>query len=299
MNRLLNSGDTIAIVSPSVTLSKRSAVNVDAAKKYFETLGFKVAVLPTVYTGLGLTPDSDIEKARDIMAAYANPDVKALVAAHGGASSLRLHEHLDFDLIRHNPKPIIGFSDSTSVQLAVYAQTGLPYITGFLCEYDFRNGDIDSLVDTDLQNVLTGIPFQAQSGETLRGGTAEGIFIGGNLSIISDLSGSRYYPSLKDKILLLEDECEKPYKIGLMLTQLRYNPEFKHLKGIVIGRFSECDDDNSTHGSLDDIINDFARQTSLPMIKNFDYGHFKSRHVMTCGVKYRLDADNCRLEQIV
>lgn len=299
MSRLLNPGDTIAIVSPSVTLSKPNAVNVDAAKNYFESLGFKVVLMPTVYTGLSLTPDSDIEKARDIMAAYADSKIKALVAAHGGASSLRLHEHLDFELIRRNPKPIIGFSDTTSIQLAVYARTGLPYITGFLCEYDFRGGNIAAKVNTGLQNALNGIPFRTQSGETMHHGTAEGILIGGNLSIISDLSGSCYYPSLKDKILLIEDECEKPYKIGLMLTQLRYNPEFKHLKGIVFGRFSECDDNNSTHGTLDDIINDFGRQTSLPMIKNFDYGHFKSRHVMTCGIKYRLDADNCRLEQMV
>lgn len=298
MNRLLNPGDSVAIVSPSVTLSKRETVNVDAAVNYLERFGFKVVVYPTVYTGLKLTPQSDKEKARDIMSAYADPQIKAIFAVHGGASSLRLHQYLDFDVIRNNPKPLIGFSDTTSIQLAIYAQTGIPYISGFLCEYDFRNGAVAPLVDSTLQNTLNGIPFKAQSGETLNGGTTEGTFIGGNLSIISDLSGSRFYPSLKDKILLIEDECEKPYKIGLMLNQLRYNPEFENLKGIVFGRFSECEDDNSTHGTLDDIINDFASHVNIPMIKNFNYGHFSERFVLPLGVRYRFDATQSILEQI-
>ena len=298
MKQVLNPGDTIAIISPSISLKKRNTINIDGAINYLHKLGFKTLIMPSAYEGTSLKPDSDIKKSNDIMAAYTNSEVKALFAAHGGASSLRLHEYLDFSVIKNNPKPIIGFSDTTSLQLAVYSQTQQPYISGFLCEYDFREGNISPLVNSSLQNVLKGIPFRAQSGETIHKGCAEGILIGGNLSVLSDLSGSRFYPSLKDKILLLEDECEKPYKIGLMLTQLKYNPEFKYLKGIIFGRFSECEDENTTHGNIDDIIDDFARQTNLPMIKNFNYGHFKERFVIPCGVSYRLNTENCVLEQI-
>lgn len=147
MTRLLNPGDTLAIVSPSVMLSPRESINLDAAIGYFESLGFKIKLMPTTLTGLRHTPDSDKEKARDIMAAFAAPEVKAMVAAHGGASSLRILPFLDFNVIRAHPKPLIGFSDTTSVQLGIYAQTKLPYVSGFLCEYDFRRGNIDPTVD--------------------------------------------------------------------------------------------------------------------------------------------------------
>lgn len=298
MSALLNPGDTIAIVSPSISLARREKIEVEKAANYFQNLGLKVLMTDTACSGLRLTADSDVAKARDIMEMYQNPQVKALVAAHGGASSLRILEHLDFDVIRNNPKPFIGFSDSSSIQMGIYSQTGLPYVSGFLCEYDFRSGEIDSLVSKDLQNVIKGQKFFAQEGLSLHPGLAEGNLVGGNLSILSDLNGTPYYPNIRNAILLIEDECEKPYKLALMLTQLRLNPLFKEVKGIIFGKFSECEDTNSTHGSLDDVIADFSRHVNLPMIRDFNYGHFPSRHVLTFGVPYRLDAGLCRLEQI-
>lgn len=298
MTRLLNPGDTIAIVSPSITLSRRESINLDAAIGYFENLGFKIKLMPTTLTGLRHTPDSDQEKARDIMAAFAAPEVKAIVAAHGGASSLRTLPFLDFNVIRAHPKPLIGFSDTTSVQLGIYAQAKLPYISGFLCEYDFRRGNIDPMVDRDLRAVLDGEQFFSEEGSCLRGGNAEATLVGGNLSTLSDLNGTPYYPDIRDSIILIEDEMEKTYKIALMLTQLRLNPDFKYVKGIVFGKFSECEDPGTTHGNLDDVISDFARLIDVPVIRDFAYGHFPARHVLTLGVRYRLNADDCTLEQI-
>lgn len=208
MTRLLNPGDTLAIVSPSVMLSPRESINLDAAIGYFESLGFKIKLMPTTLTGLRHTPDSDKEKARDIMAAFAAPEVKAMVAAHGGASSLRILPFLDFNVIRAHPKPLIGFSDTTSVQLGIYAQTKLPYVSGFLCEYDFRRGNIDPTVDRDLRAVLGGEKFFSEEGSCLRGGNAEGTLVGGNLSTLSDLNGTPYYPDIRDSIILIEDEVE-------------------------------------------------------------------------------------------
>lgn len=182
--------------------------------------------------------------------------------------------------------------------MGIYAQTKLPYVSGFLCEYDFRRSNIDPTVDRDLRAVLGGEKFFSEEGSCLRGGNAEGTLVGGNLSTLSDLNGTPYYPNIRDSIILIEDEVEKPYKIALMLTQLRLNPDFKYVKGIVFGKFSECEDPATTHGSLDDVISDFARQVDVPVIRDFAYGHFPARHVLTLGVRYRLNADDCTLEQI-
>ena len=286
----------IALISPSVMLSERE-LNSDLWMKYFMDLGLEVVITPTALSGKYLDTFQAKDKAKDIMDAYRDKSVDALIAVHGGASSLRVLEYLDFHEIKKNKKPIIGFSDTTSLQFAVYGMTGNSYVTGFFPEYEFRSGDIDSYVDSGFRKILDVDKFNVCSGECVNSGVAEGILIGGNMSTISDLSGTPYYPDLTDKILLLEDECEKSYKLKLMLTQLKYNPTFVGVKGIVFGKFSECED-HVTHGTVDSVVEDFAAQVNVPMIKNFNYGHFKSREVLTCGVRYRLDANNCHLEQI-
>lgn len=288
---------TVGIISPSIVLSKRESFNLDAGIQYLEALGLDVVLAPTALQGLHLTESSDKEKARDIMDMYQNSEIDVLMAAHGGAGALRILEHLDYDVIKNNPKPIIGFSDTTSLQLGVYAKTKNPFVTGFLPDYEFRSGDIDPLVDKSLRKIIGGEKIEAQSGTCVNSGITEGILLGECLSTISDLNGTPYYPDIRGAILLLEDECEVSYKLGLMLTQLRYHPDFEQVKGIVIGRFSECSD-HATFGSVAEIVDDFASKVNVPVIKDFNFGHFKSRYVLPCGVKYRLDAGACRLEQI-
>lgn len=294
----LHVGDTVAIVSPSVMLSPRRRLDLHNGIAYLESLGLNVKTYPTTFNGLWLNSSSAQDKARDIMQAYLDPEAKALFAAHGGAASLRVLPFLDFAQIKAHPKPLIGFSDSSSIQMGIYSQTGLPYVSGFLCEYDFRSGSIDNLVAADLNRVINGQKFAVEEGVCLREGLAEGILLGGNLSILSDLTGTHYYPDLTDKILLVEDESEKPYKISLMLTQLRLNPAFSKVKAVVFGRFSDCDYADSTFGTVDDVIADFAAQITIPVLKDFNYGHFPSRHVLPLGVPYKLDTGQCRLEQI-
>lgn len=286
----------IAVISPSVMLSERK-LNPDVWLAYLKSLGLEVVMMPTTLTGTKLETFGAKEKAKDIMAAYQDDSIDALLAVHGGASALRVLEYLDFDEIKKHNKPIIGFSDTTSLQFGVFGKTGNPYVSGFFPEYEFRNGDIAPMIDAGFKKILAGEKFVATSGECVHGGSVEGVLIGGNMSTISDLSGTAYYPDLTDKILLLEDECEVSYKLKLMLTQLKYNPTFCGVKGIVFGRFSECAN-HVTHGTVESVVEDFAAQVKLPMIKDFDYGHFRERHILTCGVKYRFDATNCRLEQI-
>ena len=286
----------IALVSPSVMLSERE-LTPDLWLKYFTDLGLEVVVMPTALEGKYLSTFQARDKAKDIMDAYRDDSIDALVAVHGGASALRVLEYLDFEEIKKYNKPLIGFSDTTSLQFGIYAKTGNSYVTGFFPEYEFRDGVIDKLVEKGLKKIISAERFEVKSGECVHEGVAEGILVGGNMSSISDLSGTPYYPDLTDKILLLEDECEKSYKLKLMLTQLKYNPSFSKVKGIIFGKFSECDD-HITHGSVDSVVDDFAAQVNVPMIRNFNYGHYKSREVLTCGIKYRLDAKSCHLEQI-
>ena len=286
----------IALISPSVMLSERN-LHEERWLSYLQNLGLEVVMMPAALTGKHLETFGAKEKARDIMAAYTDDSVDALLAVHGGASALRVLEYLDFDVIKKHYKPVIGFSDTTSLQFGIFGKTGNPYVTGFFPEYEFRTGQISPMIDGGFRRILRGEKFCAESGKCVHEGSTEGVLVGGNMSTISDLSGTPYYPDLNGKILLLEDECEVSYKLKLMLTQLKYNPTFSGVKGIVFGRFSECLD-HVTHGSVESVVEDFAAQVNLPMIKDFNYGHFSERYILTCGVRYYFDAANCRLEQI-
>lgn len=299
MEDLLTAGSTVAVVSPSVMLSDRDMIDLQSGVNYLQDLGLNVKVCDHIFNGLKLSPHSDQQKAAQLMAAFADPEVKAIFAFHGGASSQRLLPLLDFDVIRANPKPLIGFSDTTAVQLGIYSQTANPFVSGFLLEYAFRFGPkVNQLVDLTLQNYLRGKPFKAHGGITLNPGLAEGILLGECLTEIAFLSGTTYFPSLENTILLIEDECERPYKIDMMLTQLSQRPDFAGVKGIIFGQFSDCDPVAHTHGTVDTVITNFSQQLNIPVIKDFEFGHFPRRHVIPMGVRFRMDATDCTLEQI-
>lgn len=287
---------TVGMISPSIMLSERD-LQFAKWKPYLESCGLKVVMTPSALKGGHQYLNSAQEKARDIMDMYRNPEVDALMCVHGGAGALRVLEYLDYDEIAKNPKPIFGFSDNTALQLAVYAKTGNPFVTGFFPEHAFRFGNINPLVDKCFRQVLAGERFEAQSGETVHFGVAEGVLLGECLSPISDLNGTPYYPDISGSILLLEDVDEPSYKLGLMLTQLRLNPNFKNVRGIVLGRFCDCSN-HPTQGSVDDVIADFCAQVDVPVIKNFNFSHAQEHYVLPAGVRYRLDADSCTLTQL-
>lgn len=279
---------TVGIISPSIMLSERD-LQVDKWQAYLQGCGLQVEISPTVFKGTKHYSGDYQEKARDIMQMYQNPKVDALICVHGGAGALNVLEYLDYNVIAANPKPIFGFSDNTSLQMAVYAKTGNSFVTGFSPEYEFRNGNISPLVDEQFRKIISGEPITYQSGDVVNSGVAEGVLLGECLSTISDLNGTPYYPDISGSILLLEDEDEKAYKLGLMLTQLRLNPNFKNVKGIILGRFADCTD-TATQGTVESVLAEFCAQVNVPIIRNFNFGHFHERFVLKAGVKYKLDA---------
>ena len=287
----------IALISPSISLSGKP-FNEERWRPYLQNLGLEITELPSALKGQRRYADAAKEKARDIMAAYEDNTIDALMCVNGGAGALKVLEYLDYDVISRNFKPIFGFSDSTSLQLAVYAKTGHPFVSGFLPAYEFsRPEGITPLVDESLQRVLHGQKVSFAGGKTVRAGEAEGILLGECLSTISDLSGTPYYPDLNGTILLLEDECEPAYKISLMLTQLRLNPSFGGVKGIVFGRFSECAN-HPTQGTMDEVLTEFCAQIKVPVMRDYNFGHFAERYVLPMGVRYKMDAATGVLTQV-
>lgn len=292
----LKSGDKVGVISPSNFLRNKEVIELGI--DYLRSLGFELVLGQHVYDQYHYMGGTPQDRAADINAFFRDTNIKAIFATCGGGGSQHILPFLDYENIKNNPKPIFGFSDVTALQLGIYAQTKVPQVTGFTLKYDFRKGAIDGIVDSSLRSILRGEKQIIQGGETVIGGSSEGILVGGSLTMLRNLCGTKYYPDLTDCILLVEDDDEKTYKVDLMMLQLRQNPNFNKLKGIIFGKFTDSQIIDPEDGTIDDNINYFCQNLSIPVIKNFPHGHIASRYVLPIGERVKLDAITCRLEYI-
>ena len=161
--------------------------------------------------------------------------------------------------------------------------------------YDFKDNRLDALIKDNLERLLNGETFDIKSGTTFISGTARGKLLCCNLSVLTKMAGTPYFPDLNGKIILIEDTHEAIYRIDLMLQQLKQQPHFANLKGIIFGQFTDSNSSDED-GHLEDCFNDFLQDMHVPVIKNFNFGHTVSRHVLPQGGMVELDADNCLLK---
>jgi muramoyltetrapeptide carboxypeptidase len=134
-------------------------------------------------------------------------------------------------------------------------------------------------------------PAAALTGsETYVGGVAEGRLLGGNLSVLSRLIGTSFMPALEDAVLLLEDQGERPYRLDRMWTHLALAGVFARVKGIVLGRFTQCEEQDAPYSSAQ-VLRELAQATGLPCAAGFPIGHGDENEPVPLGVRVRLDAD--------
>lgn len=285
---LLHKEDTIGIIAPSAGLQNKELTSV---LTYFEKLKLNVKLAQNLNYEYRYMAGTDTERADAINNMFANKNIKALFCLRGGAGSTRILDLLDYSLIKDNPKPIIGLSDSTALQNALISKTENPALSGFLPLYDFNNKNINSLTDNSLQNALFADTHTICSGLCHNAGTTTGTIIGGCLSVLCYLCGTSYFPNLADKILLLEDIGEKTYKIDLMLNQLKQQKNFHKLKGIIFGQFTDCPIASPEDGNITNCIKDFISGLNIPIITDFAYGHIPSRHIIPLGIPVKLTSD--------
>ncbi|MDD4556387.1 MAG: LD-carboxypeptidase [Alphaproteobacteria bacterium] len=290
---ILQKGDKVGIISPS---NEVSANLIENGIKYLIEQGFVPIAGKNMFKTYRWMAGTPQERADDINDFYRDPSIKAMFCARGGFGAQKILDLVDYDLARKNPKPIFGFSDNNALQLAIYAQTGQVVYTGFDLRYDFRFGNLDKTEDKSFQDTISEAPQNINSGETVIGGTAEGVLIGGCLSLFRNLCGTKYFPDLTNSILLIEDEEEKTYKIDLMLDQLQKCENFDKVRGIIFGQFANCIIADPKHGSVNEVIKYFCEDLKIPVIKNFNYGHILSRYILPIGQKVALNADACEVK---
>jgi muramoyltetrapeptide carboxypeptidase len=231
------------------------------------------------------------ERLADLHAAFADPNVAAIVAARGGYGSNYLLDRLDLDLIRQHPKPFFAYSDHTAIQTWLLDQTGLVSFHGPMAAADFcldKGVHLDSFhaaVSGGL--VRVGAP---QGLRTLRPGTAQGTLYGGCLSLLTASLGTKYAPQTEDKLLFLEDVGAKPYQVDRMLRQMILAGKFAGARGFVFGEMLECGSRGADPDLLQQVILRLLEPFNVPIAMGLRSGHVSGGNVT---LPFGVDAELC------
>lgn len=294
MNFQLHSGNKVGIIAPSRWL--KSAQDLDLGVKYLQEKGLEPILGNNIMKKWRYMAGTIKERVSDIMNFYKDPDIKAIFCVGGGDGSQFLLPHLDYEIIKHNPKPIFGHSDNNALQLGIIAQTRQVEYTGFVLVYDFRSGRLEPITRQSLEQIFNGQKTIASGGKCVIPGRCEGRLIGGCVSLFRNLCGTPYFPDLSNSILLFEDEEEPTYKLDLMLQQISQQKGFDQIRGIIFGHFENCTIRREDDGSIDDMIMHFSQGLNIPIIKDFPYGHGIDHYVLPLGGQCVLDSRQCTLE---
>jgi muramoyltetrapeptide carboxypeptidase len=300
--KALKEGDTIGIISPASAIFESEPYEI--AKESFEALGLKVRFGSHTKSRYGHLAGTDEHRAEELMEMFRDPEVKAIIALRGGSGSARILDKLDYDVIAKNPKIFIGYSDITALHLAIHKNTGLVTFHGPVAVSTWN-----SFATSYLKKLLfegEAVRYENPSGKgdeltqtknrirTISGGTAKGALLGGNLSVLTSLMGTDYFP--KDwtgKILYLEEIGEQIYAVDRMMTQLQLGGVLNQISGFVFGKCNDCEPGGSGYGSLtlEEVIDHFIKPLNIPAFTGAMIGHISDNATIPNGIQAEIDAD--------
>ena len=291
----LKKGDKIMVVAPSDSLSLISEEVRQIADKRFTAMGLELSFAKNV-NELDEFDSSSIEsRVSDLHAAFSDESVKGIFAVIGGMNCNQLLRYLDWGLIKNNPKVFVGYSDTTALQNAIYAKTGLVTYSGpaystfgqklhfdytleyfkkcLLCDEELNILPSESwsddrwYSDQDNRNLIKNEGWLA-----INEGEATGTILGANICTFNLLQGTEYFPDISDTILFLEDDSESQLgNFDRDLQSLIHLPDFNKVKGIVIGRFQKSSNVKIEH--LIKVIKSKKELDNMPVLANVDFGH--------------------------
>jgi muramoyltetrapeptide carboxypeptidase len=299
--KALEPGGAVGLVGPSGSI--RSEGGLKRAVEAVKALGFRVKLGESCGKVYGYLSGTDDVRARDMNAMFADNEVGAIICLKGGYGTPRILDKLDYNIAREHPKLLMGYSDITAMSMAYYRFSGLPALHAPMpasCWTDKKFTEFSRR--SMLRALTTSEPLgdianpEGHEFVAISGGACEGIMLGGNLTLVAGLLGTRFSPDYEGKILLLEDIDERTYRLDHMFTQLRLAGVFDRCEGVVLGDFTDCKVEYPNFGlTLEQIISDIIAPCGKPVLAGLRAGHCESAVSLPLGVRYRLDANNKKL----
>jgi muramoyltetrapeptide carboxypeptidase len=305
--RRLKPGATVGLINPAGPTFLKS--DLTEVTEVLKALDVKWKFGEHVFDRHGFLAGTDEHRAADVNAMFRDKSVDAIMAVRGGWGCNRILPMLDYDAIRDNPKILVGYSDITSLLVALYAKTGLvtfhgPVGTSTWNQYStayFRRVLFDG----------EAVTFENPTGkgdnliqtrdriETITPGIARGILVGGNLTVLTAMVGSPYLPSWKGVILFLEDDREQVYRIDRMLTQLRIAGISGQLAGMIIGKWTGLTPGEEYASlTIEEVHEEQIAPLRVPAFAGAMIGHIENKFTIPLGIEAEIDASTGRIAML-
>lgn len=298
----LKAKEIIGLISPASAPS--SAEKVEKAVSYLERCGYRVRLGKHVLDQRGYLAGSDEDRAGDLNEMLRDRSVRAIIALRGGYGTPRILDRVDYRALRKDPKIIVGYSDLTALQLAVLRHSSLVTFSGPMAAVEMWNG-MDPFTEEHFWKMITeptsaGLLLNPADDPVRMSGTGmvRGRLMGGNLSLVVSLLGTRFCPRFDGSILVVEDVDEAPHRVDRMFVQLKYAGVLDSIRALVLGRFTECvpSDPSKPHLTIDQVLSDVVGSVDVPVLANLQYGHIPKKLTLPLGTTAVLNASEGTLE---
>ena len=297
--RRLRAGDTVGLVSPASATWAPDELAI--LQETLLALGLKSRPAPHILYRYGYLAGKDADRAADLNAMFADDTVDAILCVRGGWGCNRLLPLLDYKAMATHPKILMGYSDITSLLNAIYAKTGLVTFHGPVgvstwnaYSLDFVRRILFNAEAPVLENPKVlgdNLTVTKDRIQTITPGSAAGVLVGGNLTVLAAMLGSEYLPDWTGKLLFLEDVNENIYRVDRMLTQLKLAGVLEQIAGLVFGKCSKCGPgDGQGSLTLDEVLNDHVRPLRIPAYSGAMIGHIEDKFTVPIGIQARMDA---------
>ncbi|MFP8488307.1 LD-carboxypeptidase [Gracilimonas sp. Q87] len=290
--RALKVGDTLGLVAPASPIYQDQVFQEMIAN--LKDLGFKLKLGKSVKKQYGYLAGRDDERLLDLMTMFEDDEVNGIMCIRGGWGSNRILPLIDYKLIRDNPKVFCGFSDITSIHMAINKYSGLYTFHGPVGKSVWNEYTTQAFRDTVMSPKLKEIKIPDEEKENAfiinSGKTTERIF-GGNLSVLTTLIGTDYLPDLEGVILFLEDVGESVYRIDRLLTHLKMAGILDKISGFIFGKCTKC---NSGSNSLQmgEVLKHHIKPLQIPAFYGAMISHEDNNLTIPIGINTEMDADN-------
>jgi muramoyltetrapeptide carboxypeptidase len=285
-------GDTLGLVAPASPPDQPEKIEEAIARLIDQ--GFRIKHGKHANERDGYLAGTDEERAEDLNAMFADPDVQGIFAVRGGYGSCRILPLVDYAAIRANPKPFIGYSDITALHHAILVKAGLVTFHGPNAREAFLPGNAAAFHRLFLEPVISGAFSLFERSDdlpvkTVVPGRVRGRLLGGNMTCLLRLLGTPYAPDFRGAILFLEDIGEKAYRIDGLFTHLRLAGALAHLGGLILGRFDYTGPEERAR--IEACLQCEAEHIGVPCVSGAPIGHFPEQIIVPIGVEAELNAD--------
>ena len=287
----LKPGATLGLVAPASPIYNPD--DFDEMIVNLENLGYKLKLGEHVRDRYGYLAGKDEDRASDFMNMFSDDEVDAVLCVRGGWGCNRILPLIDFEVIKSNPKPLIGFSDITSLHMSIQHKTGLVTFHGPVGKSDWNEFTLNSWnqVLIEGKESLNVIPEDQEDAFVISSGKAQGRLLGGNLTVLTAMVGSDFLPDFEGAILFLEDVGEDAYRVDRMLTQLKLAGILDQINGFVFGKCTNCDAGVNSL-TFNQVFEDHIGKLDIPAFYGAMISHEDRNITLPVGIEAEINAEN-------